>query len=82
MATHLAYLELSWALESKLLVEVYVHGPVGVVDGHGLQGDIGADQPDVDPHLPVDLLVGEGTVGAGDLGFGGVPSIGAGPDCF
>ena len=77
----LTCLELSGALKSELFVEVDVHGPVSVVDRHGLQGDVGANQPDVDSHFTVDLLVREGTVGTGDLGLGGVPSIGAGSNC-
>ena len=77
----LTCLELSGALKSELFVEVDVHGPVSVVDRHGLQGDVGADQPDVYSHFTVDLLVREGTVGTGDLGLGGVPSIGAGSNC-
>ena len=67
--------------ESELLVEVDVHGPVPVVGRHGLEGDVGADQADVDPHPTLNLFVGERTVSAGNLSLGSVPPIGAGSDC-
>ena len=55
-------LQLGGAVPGEALVEVDVHGGV-VVDGHGLEGDVGVRQADVDAHLAHDLLVGEGAVG-------------------
>ena len=54
------------------LVEVDVHGRV-VVDGHGLEGDVGVGQADVDAQLAHDLVGGEGLVRGRDLGLGHVP---------
>ena len=76
-----AYLELGRPFESELLVEVDVHRPVSVVGRHGLEGDVGADQANVDPQPTVNLFVGERAVSAGNLSLGSVPPIGAGPNC-
>ncbi len=74
-------LELDWSVESEALVEVDVHADVAVVDGHGLQGDVGMGEADVDAKTPHDLVRREGLVGGGDLGLSGVPAAAVVADC-
>ena len=53
------------------LVVVYAAGVV--VDGQGAQRHVHAVQPDVDPDVGVDLVLGEGAVRRGDAALRAVP---------
>ena len=73
-------LQLHGPLPGEALVEVDVHRVV-VVDGHGVESDVGMAQADVDAHAAHDLLGGERLVRAGDFRLAHVPAGAAVADC-